>query len=125
MHELDIRRALDRPRGYDGPVAAHVIGVFGRALPMVVGRRVAPASGTCVRLLVPDAGRDWAVRLGEDGRAGFVDPDDASPDVTVSLSAEDYVVLSGGRRPVTATDARVEGDRELGARVLGSLAVTP
>ena len=125
MHEQDIRRAIDRPRGYDGPVAAHVIGVFGRALAMVVGKRVSPPSGTTVRLLVPDAGRDWAVRVGDDGRAGFVDPEDASPDVTVSMSAQDYVVLSGGRRPVSATGARLEGDRELGARLLESLAVTP
>ena len=125
MHEQDIRRALDRPGGYDGPVAAHVIAVFGRALPMVVGKRCTPACGTTVRLLVPESGRDSAVAVGEDGRAAFVDADGTSADATVALSAEDYVVLSGGRRPVSATDPRLEGDRELGERVLASLAVTP
>ena len=43
----------------------------------------------------------------------------------VALSAEDYVVLSGGRRGVEATDPEISGDEELGRRLLASLAVTP
>ncbi len=68
MHEQDIRRAIGRPGGYSSPAAAHVMGVFGQALPMVVGKRVAPPVGTTVTLEVPDAGVGWTVRVGEDGR---------------------------------------------------------
>ena len=53
MHEQDIRRAVGRPGGYDCPAAAHVLRVFGRALPMVVGKRVSPPPGTTVRVAVP------------------------------------------------------------------------
>ena len=49
MHEQDIRRAIGRPGGFDCPAAAHVLRDLGRALPMVVGKRVAPPPGTTVR----------------------------------------------------------------------------
>ena len=124
MHEQDIRRALDRPGGYDSPAAHHVLEVFGRALPMVVGKRLAPPAGTVVRLEVPDAGLRWTVRVGEDGRAGPVD-DDVRPTATVALDAEELVVLAGGRRSPAATRPRIEGDEELGRRLLAALVITP
>lgn len=124
MHGQDIRRALGRPGGYDTPAARHVLAVFGAALPMVVGKRVAPPVGTTVRLDVPDADESWTVVVGDDGRAALVDPVDA-PTVRITLSAEDFVVLAGGRRPVAATSPKVEGDTALGDAVLANLAVTP
>ena len=69
------------------------------------------------------AGRELAPVFGEDGRA--VRDDAATPTTEVALSAEDYVVLSGGRRGVEATDPEISGDEELGRRLLASLAVTP
>jgi uncharacterized protein (TIGR03083 family) len=123
MHEQDIRRAVGRPGGYDSPAAAHVIAVLGRALPMVVGKRVAPPAGTSVRLEVPEAGACWTVAVGEDGRATPTEVEE--PTVTVTLDPEDFVVLAGGRRGVEATAPRIVGDEALGRRVLGALAVTP
>src|SRR3954471_21487324 len=55
MHEQDIRRAIDRPGGFDSPAARHTIASFGSALPMVIGKRVAPPVGTTVQVDVPDA----------------------------------------------------------------------
>jgi uncharacterized protein (TIGR03083 family) len=124
MHEQDIRRATGRPGGFDCPVAAHVLRTFGRSLPMVVGKRVAPPVGTTVRLEVPEAGLAWSVRVGDDGRAAGAD-DDVAATATVSLSPEDFVVLAGGRRPPEQTEPRIEGDEEIGRRLLESLAVTP
>lgn len=123
MHEQDIRRAIGRPGGYDSPGAAHVIDVFGRALPMVLGKRVAPPAGTTVRIEVPEAGRAWTARIGEDGRAAPAD--DATPDATITLSAEDFVVLAGGRRTPERTSPTVTGDVALADAVLAHLAVTP
>jgi uncharacterized protein (TIGR03083 family) len=125
MHEQDIRRAIGRPGGYDGPVAAHVVSVFALALPMVVGKRVSPPVGTTLRVVVPEVSQDHAVRVGDDGRAGFVDAATTTPEATVTLSPEDYVVLCGGRRSPETTGAVVEGDEELGHRLLAALAVTP
>jgi uncharacterized protein (TIGR03083 family) len=124
MHEQDIRRAIDRPGGLDTPAARHTIAAFGAALPMVVGKRVAPAPGTTVRLDVPEAEQSWSIAIGEDGRAARVDPVE-QPTVRITLTAEDFVVLAGGRRGVEATHPTVEGDTALGRAVLENLAVTP
>lgn len=124
MHEQDIRRAIDRPGGYDCEAARHTVRAFGRALPMVVGKRVAPPAGTTVRLDVPDFEQSWALTIGADGRAARA-LDGASPDVTITLSPEDFVVLAGGRRPVEATSPAYDGDEALGRKVLDSLRVTP
>jgi uncharacterized protein (TIGR03083 family) len=124
MHEQDIRRAIGRPGGYSSPVATHVLQVFGRALPMVVGKRVAPPAGTTVRVAVPDAGLHSTVRVGDDGRASRVD-DETAPTTTVTLSPQDFVVLSGGRRPPESARAVIDGDEDLGRRLLSAMAVTP
>jgi len=124
MHEQDIRRAIGRPGGYDAPVAAHVLKTFGRALPMVVGKRVAPPTGTTVTVEVPDARLAWTVRVGEDGRCVPVD-DAASSAATVRLSPEDFVMLAGGRRTPDETQPKIEGDEDLGHQLLRSMAVTP
>jgi uncharacterized protein (TIGR03083 family) len=128
MHGQDIRRAVGRPGDYDSPAAQHVMSVFGRALPMVVGKRLAPPAGTAVRVEVPDAGLGWTVQVGDDGRAAQLDEAAAAvatPTTTVALSPEDFVLLAGGRRGPEATAAVIEGDEELGRRLLTSLAVTP
>jgi uncharacterized protein (TIGR03083 family) len=124
MHEQDIRRAIDRPGGYDGPAAAHVLRTFGRALPMVVGKRVSPPPGTTVRVELPEAGLSWDVRVGDDGRAALAD-DGAEPTTTVTLSPEDFVVLAGGRREPARTQPRISGDDAIGRALVESLAVTP
>jgi uncharacterized protein (TIGR03083 family) len=124
MHEQDIRRAIGRPGGYDSPVATHVLRVFSRALPMVVGKRVAPPVGTTVCLAVPDAGLRTTVRVGEDGRASRVD-DETPPTTTVSLSPQDFVVLSGGRRPPESAQVVIDGEEDLGRRLLAAMTVTP
>ncbi|HET8602352.1 MAG TPA: maleylpyruvate isomerase family mycothiol-dependent enzyme [Marmoricola sp.] len=122
MHEQDIRRATGRPGGFDAPAAAHTIGYLAGALPVVVGKRVAPPVGTCVAVAVPEAGIAGAVSIGEDGRAR---PSDDDPDVRITLSAESFVLLAGGRRRPEDVPAKIEGDEELGRRVLASMAVTP
>ena len=124
MHEQDIRRAIGRPGGFDTPAARHTVAVFGKALPMVVGKRVSPPPGTTVAVDVPDAAQRWTVRMGDDGRAAVVDAVE-HPTVRITLTTEDFIVLAGGRRPVDATEPTIEGDLELGRAVLDNLAVTP
>lgn len=124
MHEQDIRRATGRPGGLDSPVADHVLRTFGRSLPMVVGKRVAPPVGTTVRLAVSDADRCWTVRVGDDGRAAPAD-DGVDATTTVTLTSEELVVLAGGRRPPQQASPHIAGDEEIGRRLVESLAVTP
>ena len=124
MHDQDVRRAVGRPGGYDGAAAQHVLRVLGRGLPMVVGKRVAAAPGTVVRVSLPEAGLSWTVAVGDDGRAALVD-DRAVPTTTVELGVEDFVVLAGGRRRPETVTAVIEGDDDVARRLLRSLAVTP
>ncbi len=126
MHEQDIRRAVGRPGGLDSPAAGHTVAVFARGLGYVVGKRVAPEPGTTVVLDVTGAHPvHAAVRVGDDGRATTLAADPAAPTVTLRMDLESYIVLAGGRRAPSDVPAEVVGNRELGERVLGSLAVTP
>lgn len=124
MHEQDIRRAIGRPGGFDSPAAGHVVDVLGAGLAMVVGKRVAPAAGTSVRVKVPDMGRVWTLLVGDDGRAVSTDIS-GEPTCTIAVTPEEFIILTGGRRPVAATSPRISGDRDLAAAVLAAMGVTP
>ncbi len=124
MHEQDIRRAIGRPGGYDSPAARHALTSLGRGLPMIVGKRLAPPAGTVVRVVVPDADLTWTVGVDDAGRAVAME-DTESATTTVALPAEDFVLLAGGRRGPEATSPVVDGDQELGQRLLQSMTITP
>lgn len=124
MHEQDIRRAINLPGGYGNAAATFAITKLGGALPMVLGKRVSPPVGTSVRIDLADADISWSAAIGEDGRAAIVDPVE-DPSVRITLSAEDFVVLAGGRRTLEATSPSYVGDEELGRALLSSFAVTP
>lgn len=121
MHEQDVRRAVGLPGGLDTAPARHTADYLTESLDMVVGKRVAPAPGTTVLLEVVGSPAR-AVAVGDDGRARQVAPP-GDPTVRLRLDREDFIVLAGGRR--APSSARVEGDQELGHRVLGAFAVTP
>lgn len=124
MHEQDIRRAIGRPGGFDSAGARHTLTKFAAALPMVLGKRVAPGPGTSVQVDLSDADGSWTVATGEDGRAALTEAVPA-PTVRITLSAEEFIVLAGGRRSLEATAPQFEGDDALGQKVLANLAVTP
>jgi len=124
MHEQDIRRATGRPGGYDTATATHVLNRLANALPMVLGKRVGPPVGTSVRIDVPEAGLTWSAEIGDDGRAAAREALE-DPTVRITLSAEDFVILAGGRRGLGATSPTYDGDTELGVALLSNFAVTP
>ncbi|MBD8868183.1 maleylpyruvate isomerase family mycothiol-dependent enzyme [Nocardioides donggukensis] len=121
MHEQDVRRAVGRPGGLDSAPARHTADYLLESLGMVVGKRVGPPAGSTVVLDVAGS-TPYAVRVGDDGRATPVPPP-TGPTVLISLSREDFIVLAGGRR--APRQVRLEGDEELGRRVVDALAVTP
>ena len=121
MHEQDIRRAIGSPGGLDSPAATHTLKVFGGALPLVLGKRVAPGAGTSVVVVLPD--RAFGATVGDDGRA--VRSVEAAPTARISLSPESFILLAGGRRSAEEVDAKVEGDEALARELLANLAVTP
>lgn len=122
MHEQDVRRAIGRPGGLDSPAAQHTVDYLLESLAMVLAKRAgAPAGSTLVVEVAGSEPAAFGVRA--DGKGARLPAVPEDPTVLLRLSREDFVVLAGGRRRSTAVIA--EGDGELAARVLSSMAVTP
>jgi uncharacterized protein (TIGR03083 family) len=125
VHEQDLRRAVGRPGGLETPAAAHVVGVFARALPFVLGKRAGAAPGQSVRLVVTgEQPLDVAAVVGPDGRGARCDVPEA-PTATLEMDTETFVVRCSGRRDAADLDVAVRGDADLARRVLDGLATTP
>jgi uncharacterized protein (TIGR03083 family) len=125
VHEQDIRRAVGQPGHRTGPVADHALARFEPAMAFVVGKKAGAPDGTSVRFeLAGDAPRriDVVVR---GGRAVVAEAPE-SPTVTLRLDVETWWCLALGRRdgPTAraAGDVVIEGDTELGARIIDNLA---
>jgi uncharacterized protein (TIGR03083 family) len=124
MHEQDIRRATGRPGNLDSAGGRHAVDVFGRGLGFVLGKRAGADPGQTAALELTDTPVRFVVRIGPDGR-GAASDEDVPPDTTLRMSAESFIMLSGGRQPTETRHVTIEGDQELGARFLAGLAVTP
>jgi uncharacterized protein (TIGR03083 family) len=129
MHEQDVRRAVGRPGNLDSPGARHTTDYLLDALPVIVGKRVAPPAGSTVTLAVSGSA-ERTVEIGEDGRARLVETPRAGTDdghagatVRIEMGREEFIVLAGGRRE--PQQVRVSGDEALGAKVLETYRTTP
>jgi uncharacterized protein (TIGR03083 family) len=126
MHEQDIRRATNRPGGLDSPAAAWVAQVFARSLAFVLGKKVGAPAGTTVVLRIGGAQPlELSAEVGADGRGARLDVPPSDPTTAVAIDFEAWALLAGGRRSVDDVAAQVEGDADLGRRLLENLAVTP
>jgi len=120
-HEQDIRRAVGRPGGCDGPAAAEAVDYLMRLLPYVVAKRAGAPDGSKVAFRI--GGRNPVAVEVSGGRGKLAaDPGDAI--VSVDMSAGTFAALMGGRADAP-DDAVITGDRELGRRVLESMGVLP
>ena len=120
VHEQDIRRAIGKKGGLEGPVAEHVFGRHSGALPFVVGKKVAPPDGTTVVFEVtgPAGG---TVAVGKDGkRANRLDEVPADPTVRLTMDLETFNCLCTGRGdPAELADkVSIEGDQALGKTIV-------
>jgi uncharacterized protein (TIGR03083 family) len=125
VHSQDIRRAVGRPGGYDLAGAYVTIASFSRGLPYVLGKKVAPPSGTVVVWDIDGTHpTKHPVAMTESGRAVALQdlPDDV--DVRLGMDTETFVILAAGRRDPDEVTVRIDGDRELAARVLRAMVLT-
>lgn len=124
-HEQDMRRAVHRPGGWDGIAAGIALGNIRRALPMIVGKKVAPPDGTVVAFAV-DGPAGFSVAFALDGRRA-VSADGADPTVRLTMSADTFLRLGAGRgdsrERVAAGDVVLTGDTALGERVVDAMNV--
>lgn len=123
MHEQDVRRAVGRPGGMDTAPAQHTADYLAESLGYVLAKKAGAPAGTTLRLDL--AGSDpVAFEVGEDGRGRQVDPP-AAPTVTLRMDRESFIRLAGGRCAAEPGGVTVEGDQELGERIVGVMATTP
>jgi uncharacterized protein (TIGR03083 family) len=122
-HEQDLRRALDRPGGFDGPGWPAARATIEAAWPIVISRQAQLPAGTAARLTVTgDLGFTLTAAVGEDGRGA---PTDGDPQLTLTMDAATCWLLSGGRIDPAAAAVTVAGDSETAARLLAAMAITP
>ena len=124
MHEQDVRRAIDQPVNLDSPAAAHVVDYLSEALGLVLAKRAEAAPGSTLVLEV-DGFTPRAFVVGDDGRGSELAEAPADPTVRLSMDPETFVLLTGGRRASAGDAVRIEGDADLGRRVVEQMAVTP
>lgn len=121
-HEQDIRRAVGRPGHDRGPAVEDAVSYFAGFLPLLVGKRAAPPDGTVVVFEIGDVHR-CAVEM-SNGRAGLRDVEGADPTVRLIMPPATFAALVGGRSD-TSDDVTIEGDADLGRRIVDVLAFMP
>jgi uncharacterized protein (TIGR03083 family) len=123
-HEQDIRRALGRPGHVEGEAARAAVRFFTGGLPFVVGKKAAAPDGSTVAFEVDDL---LAVTIEVvDGRAREVDAAAVDePSVRLRLPVAQFAALVGGRSDADPGAVTVEGDEELGRRVVANLGFLP
>jgi uncharacterized protein (TIGR03083 family) len=126
-HEQDMRRALGDPGGFDGIAGAHSRERMVMGAGNTIQKRLSPAAGSSVvfEITGPGGARRGIMFDGERGQAGADIPD--TPAATLRLDLNTLTVLACGRSddPLAGSRVVVEGDQNLGRRVLEDLAVTP
>lgn len=129
LHEQDVRDAVGRPGGEGGPAAELALDEMAVAMGFVVGKKAAapPGSRVAIELTGPGA-RSVLVEVptGEGARASVVDALSDPPTAVVRLPAGVFARLGGGRVDPTTRRHEIEldGDTELGERIVANLAYT-
>jgi uncharacterized protein (TIGR03083 family) len=125
MHEQDIRDAVGRPGGEDGPAARQAIDEMASALGYLVGKKgkAPPGSRVLVELTGP-AGRVVAVEVAE--RAAVVEALSGPPTVTLTMPIGVFARLGGGRADpgLLIDQVTIDGDTEVGERIVNNMAYT-
>lgn len=124
MHEQDVRRATDRPGGMDSPAARHTADYLGESLGYVLAKRLGEPAGTTAVLEI-DGSAAVAHGVNEAGRGEPLSGVPAEPGVVLRMEREAFIRLAGGRCAPEPGTVQVEGDQELGRRILDALATTP
>lgn len=125
VHEQDMRRALGKPGGLSGGAAEESMRRITGTAGYVVGKKAAaPEGSTVVIELTAPLAQTIAIGV-VDGRARVLDVVPDAPTVRITTDGETYAQLACGRGDPAAARAagsvRIEGDDELGARVVDEL----
>jgi uncharacterized protein (TIGR03083 family) len=125
-HEQDIRLALGLPVVFEGTSGDAAMEAMLAVLPMAVARGAGAPPGSSVAFdLAGSPGAAVTVLVDESGRGRLDDGADGDATAVVRCEVATLSRLVCGRVEPVPADVVLDGDRELGQRVLGSLAITP
>jgi uncharacterized protein (TIGR03083 family) len=129
-HDQDIREALGRPGYLEGPVAdLSLARIPPKGLGYVVGKKAGAPPNTTVVFEVHGLPLIVAtISVPPEGRAVVLDAAPADPTVHIATDRRTFARLAGGRwsgdRAREQGAVRVDGDRELGDRIVDNMAFT-
>ena len=125
VHEQDMRRAVGREGNLASASALCTQNQMFDAMPFVIGKKVAPPDGSTVVLSVTGALPREVAILVLDRRATLFDEIPADPTVRLTLDWVTFERLACGRVDpvlcVEANEVRIDGDHELGRRIVSEL----
>lgn len=121
VHEQDMREALDRPGGCTGPAAEAAMDRIVGTLGFVVGKKVAPPDGTVVVVTTTAPLARTVVLEVVGGRAAPRAEAPTDPTVRITTAGDAYARLACGRADPAAVPVTLDGDADLGRRILGAL----
>ncbi len=124
MHEQDVRRAVGRPGNLDGPAGIHAADYLAESLGFVLVKRAQAPAGSTVVLEIADHA-PHAFTVNDEGRGERLTEPPAEPTTRIAMDRATFIELAGGRRPVDDSAIRIDGDSDLGRRIVDGLAVTP
>jgi uncharacterized protein (TIGR03083 family) len=129
-HDQDIREAIGRPGFLEGEVAdLSLARIPTKALGYVVGKKAGAPAGSTVAFVVEGSPViNAAVSVPPEGRAVLLDDTPADPTTRITTDRRTFARLAGGRwdgaHARAAGVVRVEGDADLGDRVVDNMAFT-
>lgn len=122
-HEQDIRRAVNQPGNLDSLGAQVTAMTFAAAMGFVLGKKVQAQPGQAVRWIVTgEIEMDFTIKVGDDNKAK---PSNDPATTTCTMTLEEFTILGAGRKNPADLNVLIEGNQELGAKVLAAMAVTP
>lgn len=130
FHEQDIRRATSHPGHLDGETARLCFERMRAGLPAILGKRVGVSGDqTVVFNLTSHAGETLSFGVNDQGRVQELSETPTDPTVRILTDLEHFLMLTGGRGNaedhLADGSIRIDGDREIGRKILASMAVTP
>jgi uncharacterized protein (TIGR03083 family) len=125
LHEQDIRDSLGIPGNDSGAPAEVAMDELSLSLGYIVGKKAGAPDGSTVTFEI-EGGVQRTFHVSVEGRATLVDHLDGPADVTLHLTSGQLFRLAGGRvDPAGIVDGlAIDGDRELGKRIVLALPFT-
>ena len=126
MHEQDIRDAVGRPGGEDGPAARHGDRRDGRRSRVPRGQEGQGAAGFAACGWTSPARPVGPSHVEVAERAAIVDELSGPPTVTLTMPIGVFARLGGGRADPTVLidEVVIDGDADVGERIVANMAYT-